>query len=52
MVLELLRDMLINDCLIAAEQKAAVTIIKQLETTEIDDQNEQLRILLHPTQVP
>ena len=51
MVLELLRDMLLNDCLIAAEQKAAVAIIKQLETAEIDDQKEQLRLLLNPTLV-
>ncbi|CAF3690493.1 unnamed protein product [Adineta steineri] len=50
MVLELLQDMLMNDYLIAAENKAAAAIIKQLETSEIDDQNEQLRILLNPTQ--
>lgn len=51
MVLELLQDMLLNNHLIAAEQKAAVAIIKQLETTEIDEKMEQLRILLNPTQV-
>ncbi len=51
MVLELLQDMLLNNCLIAAEHKAAVAIIKQLETAEIDEQNEQLRSLLNPTLV-
>ena len=51
MVLELLQDMLLNDHLIAAEHKAAVAIIKKIETSEIDDQNEQLHILLNPTQV-
>ncbi|CAF0902526.1 unnamed protein product [Adineta ricciae] len=50
MVLELLQDMLLNDHLIAAEHKAAVAIIKKIETSEIDDQNEQLQILLNPTQ--
>lgn len=52
MVLELLEDMLINNHLIAAENKAAVVIIKQLETHEIDDKAEQLYQLLHPPQVP
>jgi hypothetical protein len=51
MVLELLQDMLVNDHLIAAEHKSAVAIIKQLETAEIDEKNEQLRLLLNPTQV-
>lgn len=51
MVLELLQDMLLNNHLIAAEQKAAIAIIKQLETAEIDEKIEQLRILLNPTQV-
>ncbi|CAF1324688.1 unnamed protein product [Rotaria sordida] len=51
MVLELLQDMLFNNHLIAGEHKAAVAIIKQLETAEIDEKNEQLRILLNPTQV-
>lgn len=51
MVLELLQDMLINDHLIAAEHKSAVAIIKKIETSEIDDQNDQLHILLNPTQV-
>lgn len=51
MVLELLQDMLINNHLIAAEHKAAVAIIKQIETDEIDERNEQLRLLLNPTQV-
>ena len=51
MVLELLQDMLVNGHLIAAEHKAAVTIIKQLETDEIDERNKQLHILLNPQQV-
>jgi hypothetical protein len=51
MVLELLEDMLINNHLIAAENKAAVAIIKQLETHEIDHKAEQLYQLLHPPQV-
>ncbi|CAF4158295.1 unnamed protein product, partial [Rotaria magnacalcarata] len=51
MVLELLQDMLFNNHLIAAEHKAAVAIIKQLETAEIDEKNEQLHILLYPKQV-
>jgi hypothetical protein len=51
MVLELLQDMLLNNHLIAAEHKAAVTVIKQLETAEIDEKMEQLRVLLNPTQV-
>jgi len=51
MVLELLQDMLLNNHLIATEQKAAVGIIKQLQTAEIDENNEQLRLLLNPTQV-
>ena len=51
MILELLQDMLINNHLIAAEQKAAVAIIKQLETDAIDEKNEQLRLLLNPAQV-
>ncbi len=51
MVLELLQDMLVNNHLIASEQKAAVAIIKQLETAEIDEKNEQLHLLLNPTQV-
>lgn len=51
MVLELLQDMLLNNHLIAAEHKAAVAIIKQLETAEIDEKIEQLRILLNPSQV-
>lgn len=48
MVLELLQDMLVNGHLIAAEHKAAVAIIKQLETHDIDENNEQLRIILNP----
>ncbi|CAF0742957.1 unnamed protein product [Rotaria sp. Silwood1] len=52
MVLELLQDMLLNGHLIAAEHKAAAGIIKQLETNEIDENNEQLRLLLNPIQVP
>ena len=51
MVLELLQDMLFNNHLIDAEHKAAVAIIKQLETTEIDEKNEQLHELLYPKQV-
>jgi hypothetical protein len=51
MVLELLQDMLVNGHLIAAEHKAAVAIIKQLETDECEEKTEQLRLLLHPTQV-
>lgn len=51
MVLELLQDMLLNNHLIAPEHKAAVAIIKQLETAEIDEKIEQLRILLNPSQV-
>ena len=51
MVLELLQDMLLNNHLIAPEHKAAVAIIKQLETAEIDEKMEQLRILLNPSQV-
>ncbi len=51
MVLELLQDMLLNNHLIAAEHKAAVAIIKQLETNEREATNEQLRIILNPTQV-
>lgn len=51
MVLELLQDMLLNNHLIAAEHKAAVTIIKQLETDEITEKNAQLRLILNPTQV-
>jgi hypothetical protein len=51
MILELLQDMLVNNHLIAAEQKAAVAIIKQLETDEIDEHKEQLRLLLNPKQV-
>ena len=51
MVLELLQDMLLNNHLIAAEHKAAVAVIKQLETAEIDEKMEELRILLNPTQV-
>ncbi|CAF3248330.1 unnamed protein product, partial [Rotaria socialis] len=43
--------MLFNNHLIAAEHKAAVAIIKQLETAEIDEKNEQLHILLYPKQV-
>ncbi|CAF3396735.1 unnamed protein product [Rotaria sp. Silwood2] len=52
MVLELLQDMLLNGHLIAAEHKAAVAIIKQLEINEVEENNEQLRLLLNPTQVP
>jgi hypothetical protein len=51
MVLELLQDMLLNNHLIAAERKAAIAIIKQLETTEIDEKNKELHLLLNPTQV-
>ena len=51
MVLELLQDMLVNNHLIAAEQKTAAAIVKQLETAEIDEKNEQLRLLLNPTLV-
>ncbi|CAF1144001.1 unnamed protein product [Rotaria sp. Silwood1] len=51
MVLELLQDMLFNNHLIAAEHKAAVAIIKQLETAEIDEKKEQLCLLLYPKQI-
>jgi len=51
MVLELLQDMLLNNNLIATEHKAAVAIIKQLETNDIEQHNEELRIILQPTQV-
>jgi hypothetical protein len=51
MVLELLQDMLVTDHLIAAEHKAAVAIIKQLETNEIVEKSEQLKIILNPTNV-
>jgi hypothetical protein len=51
MVLELLQDMLINNQLIAAEHKAGVAIIKQLETGEIDEKHEELRLLLNPIHV-
>jgi hypothetical protein len=51
MVLELLQDMLLNGHLIAAEHKAAVAIIKQLETNVIEENNEELRIILNPTKV-
>jgi hypothetical protein len=51
MVLELLQDMLVNGHLIAAEHKAAVAIIKQLETDENELNKEQLHIILSPTQV-
>ena len=51
MVLELLQDMLVNGHLIAAEHKAAVAIIKQLETNENEQNKEQLHIILTPTQV-
>ncbi len=51
MVLELLQDMLLNGHLIAAEHKAAVAIIKQLETNVVEANNEELRMILHPTQV-
>jgi len=51
MVLELLQDMLVNGHLIAAEHKAAVAIIKQLETDECEENNKELRLILNPTQV-
>jgi hypothetical protein len=51
MVLELLQDMLVNGHLIATEHKAAVAIIKQLETNEREENNEQLQIILNPAQV-
>ena len=51
MVLELLQDMLVNGHLIAAEHKNAVAIIKQLETDECEENNQQLRLILNPTQV-
>lgn len=51
MVLELLQDMLVNGHLIAAEHKAAVAIIKQLESNECEENSEELRIILHPTHV-
>jgi hypothetical protein len=51
MVLELLQDMLLNGHLIAAEHKAAVGIIKQLETDEREANHEELRLILNPTQV-
>lgn len=51
MVLELLQDILLNNHLIAAEHKAAVAIIKQLETNEIDEKQEQLHALLNPNPV-
>jgi hypothetical protein len=43
--------MLVTDHLIAAEHKAAVAIIKQLETNEIVEKSEQLKIILNPTNV-
>ena len=51
MVPELLPDMLFNNHLIAAEHKAAVAIIKQLETDEINEKNAQLRLILNPEPV-
>lgn len=51
MVLELLQDMLLNNHLIAAEHKAAVAIIKQLETDEINEKHAQLRLILYPQPV-
>lgn len=51
MVLELLQDMLVTDHLIAAEHKAAVAIIKQLETEEFNKKSEELRLMLNPPQV-
>ena len=51
MVLKLLQDMLFNNQLITTEYKAALAIINQLETTEIDEKNAQLHTLLYPTQV-
>ena len=51
MVLELLQDMLLNGYLIGAEYKAAVVIIKQLQTNEVDENNEQLHLILNPAQV-
>ncbi|CAF4459443.1 unnamed protein product, partial [Didymodactylos carnosus] len=48
MVLELLQDMLLNGHLIAAEHKAAVSIIKQLETDDIDKKAAELEMLLNP----
>ncbi|CAF0918598.1 unnamed protein product [Adineta steineri] len=48
MVLELLQDMLVNGHLIATEHKAAVTIIKQLETNEVEEKNTELQLILHP----
>ena len=51
MVLELLQDMLLNRRLIGTEYKAAVAIIKQLQTNEIDENNKQLHLILNPAQV-
>lgn len=51
MVLELLQDMLLNGHLIATEHKAAATIIKQLETNEIEQRDAELRMILTPIQV-
>mgnify|MGYP000477637222 CR=1 FL=1 len=51
MVLELLQDMLLNGHLVGAEHKAAVAIVKQLETEGIDESSEQLHIILNPIQV-
>ncbi|CAF3695070.1 unnamed protein product [Rotaria socialis] len=52
MVLELLQDMLVNGHLIAAEHKAAVGILKQLETNEAEENAKQLCMILHPIQNP
>ncbi|CAF0931200.1 unnamed protein product [Adineta steineri] len=52
MVLELLQDMLVNGHLIATEHKAAVTIIKQLETNEVEEKNAELQLILHPPPAP
>jgi cellobiose-specific phosphotransferase system component IIB len=51
MVLELLQDMLVTNHLIAAEHRAAVAIIKQLETEEINEKVEEIRLILNPPQV-
>lgn len=51
MVLELLQDILLNGHLIAAEHKAAVAIIKQLETDECEENTKQLRVILNINQV-
>ncbi|CAF1335181.1 unnamed protein product, partial [Didymodactylos carnosus] len=52
MVLELLQDMLLSNHLIATEHKAAVSIIKQLETDEMNEKAAQIQLLLNPSLPP